>query len=40
MKNIFTMAVLFISLIIKAQVGINNTSPKATLDISPKTTDG
>ncbi len=34
------MAVLFISLIIKAQVGINNTSPKATLDITAKTTDG
>ncbi|WP_089857884.1 hypothetical protein [Chryseobacterium taeanense] len=32
------MAVLFISLIIKAQVGINNTSPKATLDITAKTT--
>jgi Repeat of unknown function (DUF5907) len=37
MKNIITMAVLFISLIIKAQVGINNTSPKATLDITAKT---
>ncbi|WP_042720188.1 hypothetical protein [Flavobacterium sp. B17] len=40
MKNIITLAVLFISLIIQAQVGINNTSPKATLDITPKTTDG
>ncbi|WP_312903273.1 fibrinogen-like YCDxxxxGGGW domain-containing protein, partial [Chryseobacterium taichungense] len=38
MKNIITLAVLFISLIIKAQVGINNTSPKATLDITAKTT--
>jgi len=40
MKNIITVAVLFISLNLFAQVGINNTSPKATLDISPKTTDG
>ncbi|WP_050009609.1 hypothetical protein [Flavobacterium sp. B17] len=40
MKNIIILAVLFISLIIQAQVGINNTSPKATLDITPKTTDG
>jgi len=40
MKNIITLAVLFISLTMFAQVGINNTSPKATLDISPKTTDG
>ncbi|WP_050009461.1 hypothetical protein [Flavobacterium sp. B17] len=40
MKNIITLAVLFISLIIQAQVGINNTSPKATLDITAKTTDG
>jgi Fibrinogen beta and gamma chains, C-terminal globular domain len=38
MKQLITMAVLFISLIIKAQVGINNTSPKATLDITAKTT--
>ncbi|WP_346983853.1 fibrinogen-like YCDxxxxGGGW domain-containing protein [Chryseobacterium sp. POE27] len=38
MKHLITMAVLFISLIIKAQVGINNTSPKATLDITAKTT--
>ncbi len=40
MKNIITGAVLFISLNLFAQVGINNTTPKATLDISPKTTDG
>jgi hypothetical protein len=38
MKHLITLAVLFISLIIKAQVGINNTSPKATLDITAKTT--
>ncbi|SDH57182.1 hypothetical protein SAMN05421846_101188 [Chryseobacterium taeanense] len=38
MKHFITMAVLFISLVIKAQVGINNTSPKATLDITAKTT--
>lgn len=40
MKNIITLAALFMSLSIFAQVGINNTSPKATLDITPKTTDG
>ncbi|SEM53879.1 hypothetical protein SAMN05421856_10467 [Chryseobacterium taichungense] len=40
MKNIITLAVLFISLTAFAQVGINNTSPKATLDISPNTIDG
>jgi len=38
MKHFITLAVLFISLIIQAQVGINNTSPKATLDITAKTT--
>lgn len=40
MKYIITLAVLLISLNIKAQVGINNNSPKATLDITAKTTDG
>jgi hypothetical protein len=40
MKHFITLAVLFISLIIKAQVGINNTSPKATLDITAKTNNG
>ncbi|SEN01871.1 hypothetical protein SAMN05421856_111104 [Chryseobacterium taichungense] len=40
MKNIITLAVLLISLIINAQVGINNTSPKATLDITAKTNNG
>ncbi|NML58652.1 hypothetical protein [Chryseobacterium cheonjiense] len=40
MKYIITMAVLLISLDIKAQVGINNNFPKATLDITAKTTDG
>ncbi|WP_346983202.1 fibrinogen-like YCDxxxxGGGW domain-containing protein [Chryseobacterium sp. POE27] len=34
------MAILLFSLAIKAQVGINNTSPKVTLDITGKTTDG
>jgi len=38
MKNIITLAVLFISLTMFAQVGINNTSPKATLDITAKST--
>ncbi|WP_312903178.1 phage tail protein [Chryseobacterium taichungense] len=38
MKSIITLAVLFISLTIFAQVGINNTSPQATLDITAKTT--
>ncbi|SEM14961.1 hypothetical protein SAMN05421856_101401 [Chryseobacterium taichungense] len=40
MKNILTTAALLFSMIAFAQVGINNTSPKATLDITPKTTDG
>ncbi|WP_312903236.1 hypothetical protein [Chryseobacterium taichungense] len=40
MKNIFTTAVIFFSITTFAQVGINNTSPKATLDITAKTTDG
>ncbi|WP_346983525.1 hypothetical protein [Chryseobacterium sp. POE27] len=40
MKHLFTTAVLLISMTAFAQVGINNTSPKATLDITPKTTDG
>jgi len=40
MKNIITLAALFISLTIFAQVGINNISPKATLDITAKTSDG
>jgi Fibrinogen beta and gamma chains, C-terminal globular domain len=40
MKHLITMAILLFSLAIKAQVGINNTSPKVTLDITGKTTDG
>ncbi|WP_449387902.1 fibrinogen-like YCDxxxxGGGW domain-containing protein [Chryseobacterium lineare] len=40
MKHLITMAILFISLALNAQVGINNTSPKVTLDITGKTTDG
>ncbi|MGE4512394.1 MAG: hypothetical protein AB7E26_01060 [Chryseobacterium sp.] len=40
MKNILTIVVMLISITISAQVGINNTSPKATLDITAKTTDG
>ncbi|CAD7811809.1 hypothetical protein CHRY9390_02419 [Chryseobacterium aquaeductus] len=39
-KNIITMAVLLFSLTVSAQVGINNSSPQATLDIAAKTTDG
>ncbi len=37
MKNILTIVVMLISITISAQVGINNTSPKATLDITAKT---
>ena len=36
MKNIMTLAVLFISLSLFAQVGINTTSPYATLEIKAK----
>ncbi len=35
-----TMAVFLYSLLFNAQVGINNNSPMATLDITAKTTDG
>ncbi|WP_346984736.1 fibrinogen-like YCDxxxxGGGW domain-containing protein [Chryseobacterium sp. POE27] len=38
MKHLITMAILLFSLALNAQVGINNTSPKATLDITAKTT--
>ena len=37
MKNTFTTAALLFSMTTFAQVGINNTSPKATLDITAKT---
>jgi hypothetical protein len=37
MKQLITTAVLLISMTTFAQVGINNTSPKATLDITAKT---
>ncbi|SDI29247.1 hypothetical protein SAMN05421846_10635 [Chryseobacterium taeanense] len=40
MKHLFTAAALLLSMTAFAQVGINNTSPKATLDITAKTTDG
>ncbi|WP_374460870.1 hypothetical protein [Chryseobacterium taeanense] len=40
MKHLFTAAAMLFSIIAFAQVGINNTSPKATLDITAKTTDG
>lgn len=40
MKSFITMAVSLFSLTILAQVGINNNTPKATLDITAKTTDG
>ncbi|WP_374462042.1 beta strand repeat-containing protein [Chryseobacterium taeanense] len=40
MKHLFTAAAMFFSMTVFAQVGINNTSPKATLDITAKTTDG
>ncbi|WP_449388518.1 hypothetical protein [Chryseobacterium lineare] len=37
MKQLITTAVLLFSMTVFAQVGINNTSPKATLDITAKT---
>ncbi|WP_374459233.1 hypothetical protein [Chryseobacterium taeanense] len=40
MKHLFTAAAMLFSMTAFAQVGINNTSPKATLDITAKTTDG
>jgi hypothetical protein len=40
MKHFMTMAILLFGLYIHAQVGINNNSPQATLDITAKTTDG
>ncbi len=40
MKNSITLAVSLLSLTLYAQVGINNNAPKATLDITAKTTDG
>ncbi|SDI47439.1 hypothetical protein SAMN05421846_10880 [Chryseobacterium taeanense] len=40
MKHLFTAAAMLFSMTTFAQVGINNTSPKATLDITAKTTDG
>jgi hypothetical protein len=40
MKHLFTAATMLFSMTVFAQVGINNTSPKATLDITAKTTDG
>ncbi|SMP14856.1 hypothetical protein [Chryseobacterium profundimaris] len=40
MKKFITITVSLLSLTVFAQVGINNNSPKATLDITVKTTDG
>lgn len=40
MKKIMILAGYLFSLSIYAQVGINNTSPQATLDITAKATDG
>ncbi|MEC5173366.1 hypothetical protein [Chryseobacterium nepalense] len=40
MKNIITLAATLFSLTIFAQVGINNNTPKATLDITAQTTNG
>lgn len=38
--NLFLAIVFFCSMIVRAQVGINNESPKATLDVTAKATDG
>ncbi|WP_148285354.1 hypothetical protein [Flavobacterium sp. B17] len=40
MKHLFTTAALLFSMTVFAQVGINTISPKATLEIKAKTTDG
>jgi len=40
MKKIITIAVSLYSLSLFSQVGINTTQPKATLDVTAKTTDG
>ncbi|WP_449387327.1 hypothetical protein [Chryseobacterium lineare] len=40
MKHLITTAVLLFSITAFAQVGINTTTPNATLDIKAKTTDG
>lgn len=40
MKHLFITTALLFSMTLFSQVGINNISPKATLDITPKTTDG
>lgn len=39
-KNIILLGTLVISSVAYSQVGINNTAPKATLDVTAKTTDG
>lgn len=39
-KTIFSFLLLGFATFIFAQVGINNTAPKATLDVTAKTTDG
>ncbi len=39
-KNLSAAAALFLSAALYAQVGVNNTSPKATFDVTAKTTDG
>ncbi|WP_294219945.1 hypothetical protein [Chryseobacterium sp. sg2396] len=39
-KNLSAVAALFFSATLFAQVGINNSTPKATMDIAAKTTDG
>ncbi|BFO67470.1 hypothetical protein [Chryseobacterium sp. KCF3-3] len=40
-QTLFLLGVsMMLTLTVKAQVGVNNTSPKATLDITAKTTDG
>ncbi|WP_312903286.1 hypothetical protein [Chryseobacterium taichungense] len=40
MKHLFTTASILFSMTASAQVGINTTTPKATLEIKAKTTDG
>lgn len=39
-KNLILLGALMLSPLVYSQVGINNESPKATLDVTAKTTDG
>ncbi|MDQ1095624.1 MULTISPECIES: hypothetical protein [Chryseobacterium] len=40
MKKTFLSAGIILSSLVYSQIGINNNTPKATLDVTTKTTDG